>query len=512
MGKIVSKDEFKNGIRQKIKEAGKTIALCHGVFDLMHPGHIIHLEQAKKMADILAVSVTAAKYVRKGPGRPYFGDEMRIKVLAALECIDYIMLSEGYTADDIIESVEPDIYVKGAEYAKAEDDITGKIAEEKKLVEKHGGRIAFTSGDVFSSTKLINTAMSGLPEEVRRFMGDFKTRHTMEEVRAYAQRAGRLKALVIGDVIIDKYTYCNVQGIMSKDMGYSARLGYSEEYLGGAVAIARHLASFSKEVTLMSVIGNEEGIRQKLFEELADRVQLNLMYSETFPSIMKHRYLTRNEKREEYWKIFAINNIPEHMQYEEKVRRGFQEKLEAQIEDYDVVFLCDFGHGLVDKKVMDIVQMKAKYLALNCQTNSSNKGLNIITKYNRADVFTLDQQELKLAFPEHALNEKVGLAKLAEHLKGDGWLTRGSKGAYSVCGKGYEVKECPAFTLNVKDTIGAGDSFFAVAGIFAAAGAPVEVGTFVGNIGGALGANIVGNKDAVEKVNVLKFASTLVNV
>ena len=109
MGKIVSKDEFKNGIRQKIKEAGKTIALCHGVFDLMHPGHIIHLEQAKKMADILAVSVTAAKYVRKGPGRPYFGDEMRIKVLAALECIDYIMLSEGYTADDIIESVEPDI-------------------------------------------------------------------------------------------------------------------------------------------------------------------------------------------------------------------------------------------------------------------------------------------------------------------------------------------------------------------------------------------------------------------
>ena len=64
----------------------------------------------------------------------------------------------------------------------------------------------------------------------------------------------------------------------------------------------------------------------------------------------------------------------------------------------------------------------------------------------------------------------------------------------------------------MKDTIGAGDAFFAVAGIYAAAGAPAEVGTVMGNIGGALGANIVGNRESVEKVNVLKFGSTLMNV
>ncbi len=110
MGKIVSKETFKNEIRPKLKNDGRTIALCHGVFDLVHPGHIIHLEQAKEMADVLVVSITAAKYVRKGPGRPYFDDEMRMKVLSALECVDYVMLSEGYTVDDIIESVEPDIY------------------------------------------------------------------------------------------------------------------------------------------------------------------------------------------------------------------------------------------------------------------------------------------------------------------------------------------------------------------------------------------------------------------
>ena len=510
MGKIVSKEEFKTNIRPKLKSENKTIALCHGVFDLVHPGHVIHLEQAKEMGDVLVVSITAAEYVRKGPGRPYFDDKMRMKFLSALECIDYVMLSEGYTVDDIIESVEPDIYVKGQEYQKERDDITGKITEERELVEKHGGRLGFTSGQVFSSTKLINTAMSGLSDEVRHFMEDFKTRHDMREIKDYADKIEKLKVLVVGDVIIDKYTYCNVQGMMSKDMGYSARLSNSEEYLGGSVAITRHLATFTDDVTLMSIIGNEEEIRLRLFDELADRVQLRLTYSSVFPTIVKHRYLSRNEKREEYKKIFAINNIPENMQYEKEAYAAFREKLREKISDFDAVFLCDFGHGLIDRETIDIVQKNAKYLILNCQTNSTNKGLNVITKYTRADAFSLDQQELKLAYPEYSMDEQVSLRKLSEHLHGNGWLTRGAKGAYEVCKN--QLQECPAFTLNVKDTIGAGDAFFATAGIFTAAGAPIEVGTFIGNIGGALGANIVGNKDAVEKVNVLKYASTLMNV
>ncbi len=510
MSKIVSKEEFKTKIRQELKNEGKTIALCHGVFDLVHPGHIIHLEQAKEMADVLVVSITASKYVRKGPGRPYFDDEMRMKFLAALECVDYVMLSEGYTVDDIIESVEPDIYVKGEEYAKAEDDITGKIVEEKALVEKHGGRIQFTSGQTFSSTKLINVAMSGLPEEVRQYMKDFASRYSMKEIRDFAEKARTLKVLVVGDIIIDKYTYCNVQGLMSKDMGYSVRIHRSEEYMGGGLAIARHLSSFADDVTLLSVMGNEEDIRLRLFEQLADSIKLNLLYSNQFPTIIKHRYLTRNAKREEYRKVLAVNNIPEKLRYESEIRTAFRKKLIDKLENSDVVFLCDFGHGLIDMETMELIQERAKYLVLNCQTNSSNRGLNNITKYKRADVFTLDQQELKLAIPICAEDEEAGLKKLAEHLQGDGWLTRGSFGAWGI-DRG-NILECPAFTLTVKDTVGAGDAFFSVAGLYAAVGAPIEVGTFMGNIGGALGANIVGNKEPIEKVNVLKYANTLMNV
>ena len=131
MGKIVTKDEFKESIRLKLKENGKTIALCHGVFDLIHPGHIIHFEQASSMADVLVVSITDAEHVRKGPGRPFFDDDMRMKELSAIEYIDYVMLSNEYTVDDIIEAVEPDIYVKGAEYKDEDGDITENMRPER---------------------------------------------------------------------------------------------------------------------------------------------------------------------------------------------------------------------------------------------------------------------------------------------------------------------------------------------------------------------------------------------
>ena len=187
MKKVITKKEFAE-IKKKLKENSKKIVLCHGVFDLVHPGHIIHFQEAKKMGDILIVSLTAAKYVRKGPGRPYFDDEMRLRFLSAIECIDYVMLSEGYTAEDVIETVKPDLYVKGKEYSRPEDDITGKITEEVDLIRQNDGDIAYTTGQVFSSTKLINHAFPVMSEEVKDFIGDFHKKYTLYEIQNYVEK------------------------------------------------------------------------------------------------------------------------------------------------------------------------------------------------------------------------------------------------------------------------------------------------------------------------------------
>lgn len=206
MGKIVTKEAYQK-IKKDAKKSGRKVVLCHGVFDLVHPGHIIHFEEAKKMGDILVVSITAARYVRKGPGRPYFDDEMRMRFLSAIDCIDYVMLSEGYTVDDIVEAVEPDFYVKGQEYAKHEDDLTGMISVEEQLVEKHGGKVAYTEGQVFSSTRLLNQAMPVMSTDVKLFMEQFHKKYCLQDIKNYVEQMREKKVLVVGDVIIDEYIY-----------------------------------------------------------------------------------------------------------------------------------------------------------------------------------------------------------------------------------------------------------------------------------------------------------------
>ena len=275
MGKFVTKEEYLQ-IKKQLKEQQKNVVLCHGVFDLVHPGHILHFEQARQMGDILVVSITSSKYVRKGLGRPYFDDEMRIRFLEAIQYIDYVMRSDKATVDDIVEIVEPNIYVKGEEYKDAYNDITGAIMKEQELVEKHGGRIAFTSGQKFSSTKLINNALHGLPDEVQTYMADFNRKYSIDEVRYYCEKISSLKVLVIGETIIDQYIYCFVQGVLNKERVYSARSKKSESYWGGALATARHIAAFTKNVTVLSAIGDDDELLSKAEKELSAEIKLEL--------------------------------------------------------------------------------------------------------------------------------------------------------------------------------------------------------------------------------------------
>ncbi|MGP0565532.1 adenylyltransferase/cytidyltransferase family protein [Nitrospina sp. 32_T5] len=145
-------------LAEKLKEEkarGRKVVLCHGCFDLMHPGHIKYLQAAKKMGDVLVVTVSPDRYVDKGPGRPVFGERLRAESLAALECVDYAGVNEWPTAEETLRLLRPDIYVKGQEFEKLEDK-TGKIQKEFKVLEEIGAEMRFTHEIVFSSTELIN--------------------------------------------------------------------------------------------------------------------------------------------------------------------------------------------------------------------------------------------------------------------------------------------------------------------------------------------------------------------
>lgn len=142
-------------IINKLKAEGKKIVHCHGCFDLMHPGHIKYFQAAKKMGDVLAVTVTPDRYVDKGPGRPVFNENLRAEAIAALECVDYVAINKWPTAEETLRLLRPDIYVKGQEFQNLEDK-TGKIQKEFKVIQEIGAELRFTNEIIFSSTKLLN--------------------------------------------------------------------------------------------------------------------------------------------------------------------------------------------------------------------------------------------------------------------------------------------------------------------------------------------------------------------
>ncbi len=510
--KIISKEEFR-ALRQGFRDAGKKVVLCHGVFDLLHYGHIEHLEDAKTQGDILVVSVTAAKYVNKGPGRPYFDDRQRMAFLASLAIVDYVILSEAVTVHEVVECVQPDVYAKGQEYARAEDDVTGNIGPEQEIVEKYGGRIYFTQGEVHSSTKLLNNFFAALPENVREMSFDLREKYghgAFDTVRDAVEGFERAKVLVVGDIIIDAYVFCNVQGVTMKDATLSTFCDSEEDYAGGALAIARHLANFAGDVTLLSMKGTEYGLRDFIEEKMAG-VHLDILEDPAFVTPVKRRYLKQNPVRQEYTKLFAVNYLLKRGQRKRFDYTAFHEKLRNLAGDYDLVVVCDYGHGLLDDEALRILEQKAKFLAVNCQTNSANYGTNLITKYHRADAFVVDERELRLAFGQALTSRHRLLADLTEKLGAQmAWATIGADGAIGT--KGSEQVRIPALLLRVKDTIGAGDAFYALAALAAAHSVPLDLATLIANVAGALKTNIVGNKSSVEKVDLLKFASTILNV
>jgi len=506
--KVMSIGQFA-ALRTELRQAGKKVAYCHGVFDLLHPGHIAHLEEAKSIANILVVSVTSAPHVNRGPGRPYFSDELRMKSLAAISCVDYVLLVEEPTAMKMLEVIQPDFYVKGSEYAKAEDDVTGNIDKEVEQVRRYGGDIYFTNGVVFSSTLLLNHNFSVFPPGVKEFAQTFATKYTCEHIKKVIDAMRHLKVMVVGDIIIDEYVFCRVQGLTSKDRAFSVVYDREERYLGGALAIARHIANFSDKVTICSIVGNDQCIHNRILNDLSGSMLLNLHFDKTYQMVVKRRFIERRGIRNDYEKMLSVNYLDKPHEEEIANRQSFYNRLELEIPHYDMVVVADYGHGLLDKTAMEIIQAKAKFLALNCQTNSSNYGTNPITKYRRADTFAVDERELRLALAESREEPDVLLERLKDQLNSQAvWVTLGSMGSLTIDKNNDRVKT-PALTLTVLDTVGAGDAFYALASLAAYLEAELPVSSFIGNVAGALAANIMGNSKSVERAAFLKFASTL---
>jgi cytidyltransferase-like protein len=487
----------------ELKASGKIIVQCHGTFDMIHPGHIVHFEEAKALGDILVVTITGAKYVNKGPGRPYFNDQLRSRWLAALECVDYVVVVPHPAAVEAIECVRPTYYCKGREYEKQTNDVTGNIADDVATAGRVGAEMRYVGSIVFSSTRMLNEHFDPYPPEVKAFCRKVAQECTPTRFRDIVDGFGKLRVLVIGDIIFDKYTTLEVQGLTSKNRILSGRFVGEEMQAGGALAVYRHLREFTSHVKLMGFAGTESWLESTIRPFLPNDAD-GIVRSPEFTTVVKQRYVEPRGEGKELPKLFSVNFINKRAPGE-ALQRELLARIEAEINRYDLVLVMDFGHGVMEEAVRNYVQDNAPFMALNCQTNSNNHGFNLINRrYRRADVFTLDQTEISLAIGRRDIDFGKELTALAMLLGSRyAWLTRG---ASETIGRNCirEISSCAPFERTIVDTLGAGDAFCAVAALAATARVPLNVATFMGQLAGAQAVKIVGNSEPIRKSKLLK--------
>ncbi len=287
--KIVSFDNLVS-IVDKTKKEGKKVVLSHGVFDLVHPGHILHFKAARKHGDMLVVTLTKDEYVRKGPGRPYFNQRLRLETIAALEYVDYVALNEWPTAIETLKKIKPNFYAKGKDYADNSKDVTGNIAHEANAIKEVGGEIIYTDEEMFSSSKLLNRFMQDYPPHVKTFLDDFRHKHNAEKIVEQLKSLSDLNVMVVGEAILDQYYYCQALGKPPKDPIVSSKYLSHEDFAGGTVAMANHLANFCKHVTLLTYVG-DDGHDKYFRSKIADNVQFIPVVAEDRPTVTKRRFL-----------------------------------------------------------------------------------------------------------------------------------------------------------------------------------------------------------------------------
>lgn len=266
------------------------------------------------------------------------------------------------------------------------------------------------------------------------------------------EAVSKYRVLLVGDAIMDEYRYVVPLGKSIKDNAISTWYERTERFEGGVVAAGRHVANLCRIVDIWH----------------DPEMMWNVRYVEDVS----------------FRKLFTIH---------ESKRTG-EAPLSGEIGDYDVVIVTDFGHGALSADRIRLLCERARFLAVNTQTNSTNYGFNVITKYPRADYVVLDELEARLAMrdrdsPIESLMADLSYPKIV--------VTLGSNGA--IGWSNGVVRRARARTNTPVDTMGAGDAFLCISALFAKAGASLEELLHVGNAAAAIKCGIVGHRRSISK-------------
>ncbi|MDC0349110.1 PfkB family carbohydrate kinase [Alphaproteobacteria bacterium] len=482
----------------------KSVVLCHGVFDVIHPGHLRHLIYAKEKASLLVVSLTADCHIKKGHYRPHIPEDLRAANMAAYELVDYVVIDRNAKPLKNIEQVKPDYFCKGFEYSP-DGKVNPRTQEEIDALSSYGGRVIFTPGDhVYSSSKLINLAPPDIKYEKLELLLN-RSKISFEDLRKTLSDFSNKKVHVVGDTIVDSYTQCEMIGGQTKTPTMSVLFQEKKDYVGGAAVVAKHLKSAGANVVFTTVLG-EDSLKNFVVKDLKKNgIECNENIDPLRPTVNKNAIIARNYR---LLKIDTLDNASIPQDTLESICQSIKNT------PSDAVIFSDFRHGIFNRSTVPCLIKSLPNTTLKVADSqvasrwgdiSEFKGFDLITPNEREARFSLRDQDSGVRSLASQLHKKADCKYLI--------LKLGDKGL--LCSRSHDFEKIDSFFLvdsfvdDLVDPVGSGDALLAYSTLALLASGSIVQATILGSIAAACECEYDGNisvtpEDVLKKLNSIE--------
>ena len=481
---------------KKIKK--KKIILCHGVFDIVHPGHIRHFAHCKQKADILIVSLTRDIFIKKGTYRPMVPERLRAFNLASLQLVDYVIIDQNISPVKLLKKIKPNFFAKGLEYADLKNPLTVK---EKNIVESFGGKMIFSPGDyVLSSSKIINQMKPDLKFEKLKLLMDTEN-VDFNDLKKILKDLSKLKVHILGDTIIDTSHYCEVIGGLHKTPTLSVVKQISEDFLGGAAIVASHFKSFAKNVTLTTLFSNDEKGKFALKNLKKNKIKTNYYSEDDRPTTNKNSYIVNKHK---LLKVDELNNNTITNSTLDKIIKSLKK------DKNQVLVFSDFRHGIFNNQTLSKIFESINHKTFKVADSQVASRWGNISDFKNFDLLTPTEREARYSLFEQDTPIRNLVGNLQKKSKANNIILKlGEKGLISISRKKNDYIALDPFVDNLIDSNGAGDALLAYSASTLYTTKSLIISSIIGLLAASCKCETQGNlpvttDQIIEKINLLQ--------
>ena len=472
--KVMSAEQIREVIGARPR--AKKVIMCHGTFDVVHPGHVRHMLYAKTKADVLIASLTADEHIKKGNMRPYVPQALRAMNLAALEMVDYVVIDQDPTPRKNLALIQPDFFAKGYEYTAGA--VHPKTQEEIDILDGYGGEIIFTPGDiVYSSSALIELSPPSIAVEKLMTLMEAED-VSFQDLRNALQEIKGLRVHVVGDTIVDSYTYCSMIGGMTKTPTLSVRFENKVDYVGGAGIVAKHLRAAGADVTFSTVLGNDAFKNFVLDDLNAFGVNCLPIIDETRPTTNKNAIVA------EAYRMLKVDTL-DNRSISDKIVEQLKKQLGKT--DSQAVVFSDFRHGMFNRGTVPQLTAAIPKGAFRVADSQVASRWGNILEFQEFDLITPNEREARFALGDQdSVVRPLALELLKRSHCGTLILKCGERGIITYRSKPENEYRAffsiETFASRVVDAVGAGDALLAYATLALVATKNDVIASILGNM------------------------------